>query len=60
MIKWSFAYQQARKGPWEEYARDRDRFKRRIEDTERALSLALDSQHREKIFKERFQNSEVC
>lgn len=31
IVAWSFAYRQARKGPWEEYARDRDRFSRRIE-----------------------------
>lgn len=28
---WSFAHRNARKGHWEEYARDRDRFQRRIQ-----------------------------
>ena len=31
IVAWSFAYRAARKGPWENYARDRDRFSRRIE-----------------------------
>lgn len=30
MHVWQFAYRQARKGIWEEKARDRDRFERRI------------------------------
>jgi hypothetical protein len=31
MVCWTFAYRDARKGPWEQFARDRDRFRRRAE-----------------------------
>jgi hypothetical protein len=41
MIHWSYAYKNARKGKWEEYARDRDRFKRRIQTTDLILSPIL-------------------
>ena len=37
MITWSFAYQAARKGPWDQYARDSDRFKRRIAQIEKQI-----------------------
>ena len=30
MVVWNFAYRSCRKGPWEEFARDRERFQRRI------------------------------
>ena len=30
MVHWDYAYRAARKGPWEEMARDRDRFRGRI------------------------------
>ncbi|OCT70911.1 protein phosphatase 1 regulatory subunit 15A [Xenopus laevis] len=49
MVAWSYAYRTARKGPWEEYARDRCRFQRRIAETEAAIGFCLDPQHREKI-----------
>ena len=41
MIDWSDAYQAARKGPWEQYARDRVRFQRRIAEVEKAISHVL-------------------
>ena len=41
IIAWSFAYRTARKGPWEEYARDRDRFTRRIESCASILEPCL-------------------
>ncbi|XP_048522133.1 protein phosphatase 1 regulatory subunit 15A isoform X2 [Dendroctonus ponderosae] len=54
MIKWSFAYEAARKGHWETYARDRCRFKDRILRVERNIKLVLDPKHRAKIYSERF------
>lgn len=50
IITWSFAHRMARKGPWEEYARDRSRFQRRIAETEAAIGFCLDPPHREKIW----------
>ncbi|GLV36871.1 Protein phosphatase 1 regulatory subunit 15 [Carabus blaptoides fortunei] len=56
MVQWSFAYQKARIGPWEQYARDRARFETRIKKTESILSAVLQRDHRDKIFSERFNN----
>jgi len=47
---WQFAYQQARKSEWEQYARDRDRFTRRILECEQIMNPVLNSQHRERVF----------
>lgn len=58
MVQWSYAYQAARKGPWEEYARDRFRFLKRIHEAERTLNPILNRSHREKIFKNRFNSVE--
>ena len=44
MIYWSFAYQSARKGKWEECARDRERFKRRINSSNAILMPVLKKQ----------------
>ncbi|KAG7473750.1 hypothetical protein MATL_G00099140 [Megalops atlanticus] len=49
MHTWSFAMQAARKGPWEELARDRVRFQRRIEETEQAIGYCFHPSHRERI-----------
>ncbi|CAB1441476.1 unnamed protein product [Pleuronectes platessa] len=46
---WLFARQASRKGPWEEMARDRDRFQRRIQETDRDISHCLTLPHREKM-----------
>ncbi|XP_067275927.1 protein phosphatase 1 regulatory subunit 15B [Pseudorasbora parva] len=48
MHSWSFALQASRKGPWEELARDRDRFRKRISDTEKAIGYCFSLSHREK------------
>nr|CAI5855152.1 unnamed protein product [Callosobruchus analis] len=60
MVQWSYAYQQARKGPWEEYARDRDRFRKRVQDLENILTPVFNSKHRESVYSERFKDKIVC
>jgi len=54
MMVWSYAYKQARKGEWEMYARDRARFRRRIDEAHKSLSPILDSTHRHHIYLQRF------
>lgn len=54
MVKWDYAYRAARKGPWEEMARDRERFRGRINCIERVLNPILTIQHRNHIWQERF------
>ncbi|XP_018330729.1 uncharacterized protein LOC108740769 [Agrilus planipennis] len=54
MVKWSYAYQAARKGPWEECARDRERFMLRIRNLEPELSKVFDPKLRKRIYNERF------
>lgn len=49
MRSWSFARQAARRGPWEEMARDRERFRRRIQEAERSIGPCLSSTHRTRI-----------
>lgn len=49
MRTWLFARQASRHGTWEEIARDRDRFQRRIRDTEQAIGYCFSQSHREKI-----------
>lgn len=51
---WDFAYRQARKGEWEMAARDRERFRKRIQETENVLSAVFDENLRDKVYKERF------
>ncbi|CAI9557182.1 unnamed protein product [Staurois parvus] len=50
MVTWSYAYRMSRKGPWEEYARDRSRFQKRIAETEAVIGFCLQPGHREKIW----------
>ncbi|XP_076618427.1 protein phosphatase 1 regulatory subunit 15 isoform X2 [Colletes latitarsis] len=54
MVHWDYAYRAARRGPWEEMARDRERFKGRINCIERVLNPILSNQHRTHIWQERF------
>ncbi|XP_060534033.1 uncharacterized protein LOC132706615 [Cylas formicarius] len=54
MIKWSYAYQAARKGPWEQHARDRSRFNDRVLRVEQQIKHVFNPKHRENIYKERF------
>lgn len=38
---WNYAYRDARKGKWMQAARDRDRFRRRIEELSRVITPIL-------------------
>ncbi|XP_026864620.2 protein phosphatase 1 regulatory subunit 15B [Electrophorus electricus] len=49
MWAWSYALQASRKGPWEEYARDRDRFQRRIMEAEQAIGYCFNLSHRKNV-----------
>ncbi|XP_049429227.1 protein phosphatase 1 regulatory subunit 15B [Epinephelus fuscoguttatus] len=49
MRTWQFARQASRKGHWEEMARDRDRFRRRVQETEQAIGHCFTQQHRERM-----------
>jgi len=46
---WRFAYQQARKSEWEQCARDRDRFRRRIIESGHIINPVLNERHRERV-----------
>lgn len=54
MVKWNYAYRAARQGPWEEMARDRDRFKQRINCIATVLNPILTNQHRYNVWEKRF------
>ncbi|XP_065082493.1 uncharacterized protein PPP1R15 [Ochlerotatus camptorhynchus] len=54
MRTWDFAYRQARKGEWEMAARDRERFKKRIHETEDVLSRVFNKNVRDRVYLERF------
>ncbi|KAK5901791.1 hypothetical protein CesoFtcFv8_007115 [Champsocephalus esox] len=49
MRTWPFARQASRKGHWEEMVRDRDRFRRRVQETEQAIGHCFSQEHREKL-----------
>lgn len=50
MITWSYAYRNARRGPWEQYARDRARFSSRIATVEAVLNPILENHHRQAMY----------
>lgn len=50
MLTWDFAYRSSRLGPWEEMARDRERFRTRIRQFECIISPVLAPDHRNKIW----------
>ena len=54
VTEWHEAYQEARKGPWEQFALDRGRFKKRITELEALLDPVLMENHRQEIYIERF------
>ncbi|XP_037307354.2 protein phosphatase 1 regulatory subunit 15B [Pungitius pungitius] len=49
MRTWPFARQASRKGHWEEMARDRDRFRRRVREAEQTIGRCLSRDHRERV-----------
>lgn len=57
---WKFAYAQARKGHWHQIGWDRERFERRINNLADILSPILATDHRKKIFSERFCENYEC
>lgn len=52
--EWCEAYEEARKGPWVQYAADRERFRKRITDSETVLNPILLDSHRERVYSDRF------
>ena len=58
MITWNYAYRAARKGQWEEMARDHERFKGRVNSIAAVLNPILTNKHRSKVWQERFAHQE--
>ncbi|XP_047477234.1 uncharacterized protein LOC125030915 [Penaeus chinensis] len=57
MVTWAHAYQQARRGPWEQYARDAARFSRHIADLEPVISHVLQEGHRQEVYRKLYGDS---
>lgn len=51
MYTWSYAYWAARKGKWDQIARDHARFERRIQEIGREISHVLKDDHRQSVLK---------
>lgn len=54
LVKWDFAYRQARKCDYQRNYLDRLRFERRIMQCQNILHNIFDEEHRNKIYAERF------
>ncbi|XP_034991356.1 protein phosphatase 1 regulatory subunit 15A [Zootoca vivipara] len=52
LVVWNYASRAARRGPWEEMARDRCRFRRRIAEVGAILEPCLRAEHRAKAWRE--------
>lgn len=50
-------YTQARRGCWQDFARDRCRFQRRIRETELTISPCLTTEHRLKVYRKLYPNN---
>lgn len=55
MVQWSYAYHKARRGPWEQIARDRARFRDRIDKIDCKIGFIFCEAHRDRIYRERFE-----
>ncbi|MPC34753.1 Protein phosphatase 1 regulatory subunit 15A [Portunus trituberculatus] len=60
MVVWGHAYRQARRGPWEQQARDRARFAQRVASLEAELSLVLDPGHRRRVYRRLYAPPSRC
>uniref|UniRef100_A0A4W3K135 Protein phosphatase 1 regulatory subunit 15A/B C-terminal domain-containing protein n=1 Tax=Callorhinchus milii TaxID=7868 RepID=A0A4W3K135_CALMI len=49
VIEYYVSSEEIRKGPWEEYARDRCRFQRRIRETEESIGYCFTFEHRQSV-----------
>ena len=57
MHTWDFAYRAARKGPWEQYRVDGERFRKRIQETGTAIEYVFATEHRHMVYNTRFMSS---